>query len=121
MAQQRCELRLCALDDLPDGPEREGREFAPLERRHETIFVIRQGDEVVGYRNRCPHVGSPLNWSPDRFLDEERRHIVCATHGAVFRLEDGTCIQGPCVGDALTRVVLEVRDGAVFLLAGLEP
>jgi nitrite reductase/ring-hydroxylating ferredoxin subunit len=112
-------LRLCALDELPDGAQREGREFSSRAAGHQTLFLIRVGEEVLGYRNRCPHVGSPLNWTPDRFLDEDRRHIVCATHGAVFRVQDGVCISGPCVGDALVPVALEIRDDAVYLLEEL--
>jgi len=106
-------LRLCSLSDLP--PD-EAREFELDEARgRDSIFVLRRGDRVHGYWNRCPHRGTPLNWLPDHFLDREGRHIVCATHGALFSVEDGLCLQGPCAGDALRRVRLEVRDGQVFL------
>jgi nitrite reductase/ring-hydroxylating ferredoxin subunit len=106
---------LCSLAELPDGGQREGREFESGDEHSSSLVVVRVGSEVFGYRNRCPHRGSPLNWTPDRFLDAERRHIVCATHGAVFRVEDGECVSGPCVGDTLERVALLVRDGEVFL------
>ncbi len=43
-------------------------------------------------------VESPLNWTPDRFLDLERKQIICATHGAVFCIDDGLCVGGPCKG-----------------------
>ena len=116
MSESRDEgSRLCALDDLPDGKEREGREFSPCADSRESIFLVRRGRRVHGYRNRCPHTGSPLNWTPDHFLDRERRHIVCATHGAMFRVEDGFCVAGPCAGDELTPVPLEIRDGDVHL------
>jgi nitrite reductase/ring-hydroxylating ferredoxin subunit len=51
--------------------------------------------------NRCPHVGTPLDWAENEFLDREGRHIVCATHGALFRIDDGRCVAGPCQGDRL--------------------
>ena len=108
-------IRLCALADLADGDAREGREFRPFAESRETLFLIRQEDSVVGYRNICPHIGTPLNWSPDRFLDLDKQYIVCATHGARFRVEDGECISGPCLGDALEPVALEIRAGDVFL------
>jgi nitrite reductase/ring-hydroxylating ferredoxin subunit len=108
--------RLCALGDLPDGTEREGREFSPYRGGRESIFLVRRGREVHGYRNRCPHTGSPLNWMPDHFLDRERHHIVCASHGAMFRVEDGFCVAGPCAGDELTPVPLEIHDGDVHLV-----
>ena len=109
-------IRLCALDELTDGVDREGREFKPFADSRETIFVIREAGSVVGYLNVCPHIGSPLNWSPDRFLDMNKEFIICSTHGARFRREDGVCISGPCEGDALTGIALEVREGAVYLV-----
>ncbi|GAG46299.1 unnamed protein product [marine sediment metagenome] len=106
-------MKLCALAALPDGA---GREFE-LETTGpaRSIFLVRQGNRVCGYVNRCPHRGTPLNWTSDHFLDREGRHIVCATHGAVFRIDDGACLSGPCVGESLERVGIEVRGEAVFL------
>lgn len=107
-------MKLCPLATLPDGAAREfeieGEASAP------SIFVVRQGDRIRGYVNRCPHRGTPLNWVPDHFLDREARHIVCATHGAVFRVDDGACLAGPCTGESLERVQLEVRAEIVFLV-----
>jgi nitrite reductase/ring-hydroxylating ferredoxin subunit len=74
---------------------------------------VRRGERVFGYVNRCPHVGTPLDWIPHDFLDRERRHVVCATHGAVFRIEDGLCLAGPCQGDRLEPFPIELRDGAL--------
>jgi nitrite reductase/ring-hydroxylating ferredoxin subunit len=33
---------------------------------------------------------------------EDSRHLICATHGAVYRPDDGVCVAGPCVGASLT-------------------
>ena len=38
-----------------------------------------------------------------------------AVHGASFELEGGLCVAGPCRGDALRPVAVEVRDGQVWL------
>ena len=111
-------IRLCALEELPVGAELEGREFRPWPGRRESLFLVREGDKVHAYLNRCPHKGSPLNWSPDRFLDNERRYIVCATHGALFEIDKGICVAGPCRGDQLTRIDVEVRDGEVVMFEG---
>jgi nitrite reductase/ring-hydroxylating ferredoxin subunit len=100
---------LCRLDELADpggrGFEVEGQE----------IFVVRRGRLVAAYVNSCPHTGGPLDWVPDQFLDLDRRHILCATHGALFRLEDGHCLAGPCAGDKLTAVAVEIVEGVVVL------
>jgi nitrite reductase/ring-hydroxylating ferredoxin subunit len=70
---------------------------------------------VVAYENSCPHLGSPLDWVPDRFLDLERRHILCATHGALFRIADGFCVGGPCAGKSLKPVASRVEAGGIYL------
>ena len=57
----------------------------------------------------------PLDWVEGEFLDTERKTIVCATHGAVFRIEDGICINGPCPGKGLQALSLEVRNGEVYV------
>ena len=50
----------------------------------------------------------------DRFLTREKDLILCATHGALFRIGDGHCISGPCEGQRLWRWAIAVKDGAVF-------
>ncbi len=67
------------------------------------------------YRNRCPHRGTPLDWQPGRFLDREGRHLVCATHCALFRLEDGHCVAGPCAGDALEALPTRAAEGRLVV------
>ena len=110
----RNEAVLCRLDEIDDGAAKGFRVKAHgLEHR---IFAVRRGSRVYVYRNDCPHVGTPLDWAPDEFLDSRREHIICATHGAIFRAEDGECIGGPCLGDSLSRVAIEVREGRVYLL-----
>jgi nitrite reductase/ring-hydroxylating ferredoxin subunit len=105
--------KLCRLVDIPDGDAR-GIELARAVGRPLQIIVVRRDPEVFAYLNRCPHRGTPLDWAPDRFLDAERRHLVCATHGAIFRIHDGVCVAGPCQGDGLRVIDCEVRDGEVW-------
>jgi nitrite reductase/ring-hydroxylating ferredoxin subunit len=67
------------------------------------------------YVNSCPHIGTPLDWMPDRFLSADGSHIICATHGAEFRISDGECVYGPCMGDRLEAVMIQINDGTVFV------
>jgi nitrite reductase/ring-hydroxylating ferredoxin subunit len=101
---------LCDLDDIPDPG---GKGFAPPDQP--ALFVIRAGGRVHGYRNACPHQGTPLDWKPDTFLTYDKALIQCSTHGAQFRIEDGGCVSGPCLGKALEPVAVCVRDGDVVL------
>ncbi len=104
---------LCRLDDIPV-PGSKG--FAPGDGRRE-IFVVRDAGGVYAYENSCPHTGGPLDWTPDRFLTLDKRLILCATHGALFRVRDGTCVGGPCAGRSLAAVRISIVDGEIRLNA----
>ncbi len=107
------ELRpLCRLDDIPDNGS---KGFLPPPGGFTGLFAIRQGDAVRVYVNSCPHIGTPLDWMPDRFLSADGSHIICATHGAEFRIADGECVYGPCKGDRLEAVMIQINDGTVFV------
>ena len=99
---------LCALADIADPG---GKGFVLDDGRR--IFVIRRGEEVHGYVNACPHQGVPLDWRPDVFLSFDKSVIQCSTHGARFRIEDGECLAGPCLGSALRPVAVAVSGGMV--------
>ncbi|MBE9558239.1 MAG: Rieske 2Fe-2S domain-containing protein [Proteobacteria bacterium] len=102
---------LCRVEDIPDG---EGRGFA-TDGAGPDILVVRRGERVHGYVNSCPHTDSPLEWVENQFMSLDKSHILCATHGAEFRIEDGFCVLGPCRGKSLAPVTLSVRDGDVVL------
>lgn len=106
-------VAVCALADIADGQARGFSLGAGAGRRE--VLVARRGDAVFAYDNRCPHRGTPLDWVPDRFMSPDGCHLQCATHGARFRVEDGMCIAGPCLGLPLTPVPASVRAGTVVL------
>ncbi len=103
---------LCRVEELPEGSAR------GFEAGGEPVFAVRRFGEVYAYRNSCPHIGVPLEWLPDQFLDSEGELIQCATHGALFLIETGLCVAGPCTGEALDPLPIAIRDG-VICLAGL--
>jgi nitrite reductase/ring-hydroxylating ferredoxin subunit len=70
---------------------------------------------VYLYENVCPHIGTPLDWTPDRFLSADGSHLICATHGAEFTIATGICVSGPCLGDRLTQVDFLIRNGAILI------
>ncbi|GHE30411.1 Rieske (2Fe-2S) protein [Vulcaniibacterium thermophilum] len=82
----------------------------------ESLILYRDGDRVRAWFNVCPHAGRRLDWAPGRFLRSRDGHLVCAAHGAAFELPTGECVAGPCRGQALRAVPVEVRDGAVWLV-----
>lgn len=107
---------LCRLDAVADGGAKGF--IVPGVGETGDLFLVRRGDRVYAYVNSCPHVGTPLEFIDDKFLTRDRSLILCSTHGALFRIEDGHCVDGPCEGERLTALAVEVRDGLVFLRDG---
>ena len=103
---------LCRVEEVPLG----GTAVFPGTEAHlPGVFVVRLGDGVRVYENACPHIGVRLDWIPGKFLSADGLMLVCATHGAAFRREDGFCVGGPCRGESLRRVVTTIKDGVVFV------
>lgn len=84
-------------------------------------FIVKSASGVAAYINTCPHAGHPLNFRPDRFLTSDRALILCASHGAVFTRDAGLCIAGPCTGQSLTPIPIELVDEYVLLAEGVDP
>jgi nitrite reductase/ring-hydroxylating ferredoxin subunit len=101
------------LDDIPADGSAGFTIEAPGGRRF--YMAIRRRGDVHVYVNSCPHLGTPLDFTPGRFLSLEKTHIMCATHGALFRIEDGFCVSGPCVGKSLRAAPFEIRNGLILL------
>ncbi len=110
----RAKEPLCQLSDIEDG-DSTGL-VADVGGHNTSLILVRRGEEVFIYQNTCPHIGAPLDFEPGRFLNLEKDLIQCAMHGALFTIDDGHCVQGPCMGTHLTPVTSEVRKGAVWLV-----
>lgn len=80
-----------------------------------TEFILhRQGDAVVAWKNSCPHRPNvPLDPGNGALVSGDQ--LVCHKHGARFEQDDGVCTAGPCAGDALDSIAVEVRDSTVYL------
>jgi len=89
---------LCTGSELTDASSR------GFDIDGQKLFAVRRGGQVYVYINRCPHRGVGLEWTPDQFLDPSNSRSQGATQGAVFLIEDGECVAGPCEGQSLTRV-----------------
>ncbi|MEI8298161.1 MAG: Rieske (2Fe-2S) protein [Pseudomonadota bacterium] len=107
---------ICALEDIPANGAREfqiGEGEWPLRG-----FVVRDGDAVHAWLNRCPHAGHALNLSPDDFYAPDGRLLICRSHGAKFERATGRCVGGPCTGASLRRIRVELVAGEVRLGTG---
>lgn len=105
-------IELCTIQELA---EKKTRGFdLELDEKIVSLFLVQHEGKIYSYLNRCPHVGTPLNWVPDRFMDSEGEFLQCATHGAMFRIQDGYCEYGPCAGESLETTSIEVQGDKIF-------
>jgi nitrite reductase/ring-hydroxylating ferredoxin subunit len=97
---------------------REGLKFSykdgPLE---ESGILLRLADgDVRAYKNECRHLPMALDSrEPKELWDHDHQHLVCNSHGALYRPHDGLCVRGPCKGSHLRQLPIAVRGGEVFL------
>jgi nitrite reductase/ring-hydroxylating ferredoxin subunit len=82
----------------------------------EAIVVVDQRGAVRAYINRCQHLPIPLDGGSRQFFTEDGRFLICGTHGALYRIDDGICVAGPCDGRALEALALEFEADAVFVV-----
>jgi nitrite reductase/ring-hydroxylating ferredoxin subunit len=96
-------------------PEGATRKFTlTRDGREREAFVLHHAGGFVAYLNRCCHIPMTMDWVENQFLSEDGQHILCATHGALYEPDSGECVFGPPLGQCLTRVPLEVRDGVLW-------
>ncbi|MEG5266548.1 Rieske (2Fe-2S) protein [Pseudomonas sp. JDS28PS106] len=100
---------LCASNELGNGQSR-GFNIEGFR-----LLVVRRAGQVFAYKNHCPHRGIPLEWEPDRFLDPSASLLRCASHGALFLIENGECVAGPCEGQSLTALVCEENASGIWV------
>lgn len=105
---------LCRLDAIPDGGATAIENVAAL--AGESVIVDRRGDAVRAWLNVCPHAGRRLDYAPGQFLLKDEL-LICAVHGASFDRRDGVCVAGPCRGEHLRALAVELRDGEVWLVS----
>ena len=77
------------------------------------VFIVLKDSQFHAYENVCPHTGAPLDWMPDQFLNLDKTHIQCSTHHALFRIDDGFCVSGPCAGKVLKKIEVYVEGDKV--------
>ncbi|NIB40384.1 Rieske 2Fe-2S domain-containing protein [Pseudomaricurvus alkylphenolicus] len=107
--------RLANLAELQEGRVREAMFGSGKDAFR--LLLMREGDAVRVWLNRCPHFGIPLNNEPNRFVLLPERKIMCAFHCAVFRIDDGHCEDGPVKGDTLTPIEIQIDERGDILIA----
>ncbi len=84
-----------------------------IQGSEEECFVVNHDGQIHAYVNRCCHVPMTMDWIDNRFFDEGKQFLLCATHGACYKPDTGECVSGPPLGKVLTRVPVEVVHGEI--------
>lgn len=100
---------LCLIDDIA---EESARGF---ELEGHSLVAVKKDGQLYLYLNWCPHLGIELNFQPDVFMDMDNEFLQCANHGALFRVEDGDCLSGPCKGLPLQKVPFQIENGQLMV------
>ncbi|MDH6269734.1 nitrite reductase/ring-hydroxylating ferredoxin subunit [Rhizobium sp. SG_E_25_P2] len=109
--------RLVGLCNTGDVDEGEAKGFGPVGGYRRKIIVLRKEGRLHAWLDACPHYpqGTPMAWRSNAYLNGDGTHIACHSHGALFDMQTGECVLGPCLGQGLTRVELTVNEqGEVF-------
>lgn len=100
---------MCSLEEL-----KQARTLGYQFDDHEG-FVVYSNAGVFAYRNSCPHIGMNLEFSKNKFLDADSKYIQCSMHGALFTIDTGLCIHGPCLNQSLESMIVKVDNDQVLI------
>jgi len=96
--------------------ERTARSFKVKVRGEEVQgLVVRLGDKFYAYQNLCQHLPVTLDLNDAKFFTHDKAHLQCHLHGAMYQIETGLCIAGPCEGANLIRFGIEEEEDRLVI------
>ena len=95
---------LCSIHDIEESKSK------GFSSHQGDVFVVKKDGVIFVYKNECPHLGVNLEFQEDEFLDQDGALIECSTHGALFEIESGHCLAGPCQGENLIAIPFKIED-----------
>ena len=78
-------------------------------------FVIFKGGKYFAYQNLCQHLPITLDLNDENFFNHERQFLQCHMHGALYEVETGLCVGGPCLGAKLIALEFEERVSEIVI------
>jgi nitrite reductase/ring-hydroxylating ferredoxin subunit len=114
-------LRVCAESELGSTDVQPVELPRGTDRRPREALVLRGEDgQPRAYLNRCRHLPVPIDGGSRQYLTRGGEYLLCGTHGALYRKNDGMCVAGPCLNLALERIELVEEAGVLYLLFRVE-
>lgn len=114
---------VCSLESLPDGVAsivvvRTCSTNGADDTRSVSLLLLRTGDSIAAYLNRCAHFGVPLARTQQQLLFTPNVSLRCNVHYAEYRWSDGHCLSGECDGEPLVQVPVDLEPGGDIRIAG---
>ena len=78
-------------------------------------LLVKKNGKFYAYRNLCKHLPVTLDLLDGNFVNHEETLIQCHMHGALYELETGYCIEGPCQGANLDCLEIKVEEKRVVI------
>jgi nitrite reductase/ring-hydroxylating ferredoxin subunit len=79
------------------------------------LLVLRRDQDIVIYRNSCPHTRESLDPQGGSVASADGQLLHCQRHAAVFLASTGECVGGPCQGESLDPVGFTLSNGDIYL------
>ena len=106
-------IDLAGVDELSSGQTK----LVPFDGKapYRSIILVKTVESFRAYWNICKHVSIPLDGGVG-ILPLVKNKLVCQTHGASYRSEDGLCVNGPCKDESLDAIDIKICDERVVAL-----
>jgi nitrite reductase/ring-hydroxylating ferredoxin subunit len=85
------------------------------------ILLLRSGQDIKAYVNRCTHFGVPLAAQQEHLQFVPHVSLSCNVHYARYRWRDGVCDRGECLGESLVPIALAVDAQGAIRIAPIAP
>lgn len=70
-------------------------------------FVVCKNGKFYAYQNLCLHLPVTLDLEDSQFFTHDKDFLQCHMHGAMYEIETGFCVGGPCPGTRLIHLPLQ--------------
>jgi len=78
-------------------------------------FVVRKGAFFYAYQNLCKHLPVTLDLNDNSFFNHDKTLLQCQMHGALYEMESGLCIGGPCESARLRSLPFQETDSQLIV------